>query len=656
MKTITFLWSRLHIGCLLILTIIASCSDETEESPNVQIELTTINLTASDTEEATVTFTVNTSWTLTTSDTRAIPAWFTIDRTSGNAGTYTLAIKITEENTSDTDNRIGYIHIIAGTAKSTITIIQPPRNIIEVESISIDRAELKLGIGKTETLNVTVIPENATDKSLVWKSDNPKVATVNDTGKVEGVSNGQTTVTVTTRNGEKSAQCLVVVGNPENMFDNEDKPDIDGSSEEKAYEIATAEQLLLLSNRVNGKESDKWNNKYYKLTNDIDMSSVCGEEKGSWMPIGRGSSNITVTQFTGNFNGCGKSIKSLYYNINKAKYPTQGGLFGIIDEDAIIKNIVMESPQIYGNLYCGAIAGVAGHSMYNRDSMPIISGCTVNGGVIKCNVAAGGIVGSNEGIIIDCNVSECEIVSSERESGGIVGSLSYRWDIPSLVKNCKVANSKISSVSSAGGIAGSYYNSKIYASTVTNCEIAGLKIIGGIAGGNIGGILDYYIAGCYVDNTILTATDMEQGTFGESKGVGGIIGTFRTIYLSYKIYSCYVANSVIVSPVSYNAGYIAGKYGRDVPNTEGIKGLSIDACYYSNMDGRNTVSKAIGSNYNMLANTYEIEGNQWGDAEKGAIKEMNDKLDKLSNEGHDIGYRYAIGKDNNVPILIKSEK
>ncbi len=637
--------------CVSVITIVTSCSKATEETPNVQIEISTINLTSSNTKKATVIFTVNTSWKLMTSDTRAIPAWFTTDQTSGEAGTHTLTIEITEENPSGTDNRTGYIHIIAGSAKSSITIIQPPRNNIAVESISINKTSLKLAVNETETLTITFTPENTSDKLLVWKSDNPAIATVDDTGKVKGISNGKATITVTTRNGDKSAQCLVIIGNSGNMFDNEDNPNIDGSSEEKAYEIATADQLLLLSNRVISREADKWNKKFYKLTKDIDMSLICGEDKGSWQPIG-GAIDYTVYSFDGVFDGCGMTIKSLYYNIDQANYRTQGGLFGVVG--GIVKNITLESPKVYGDSYCGAIAGVTGN---NQNSTAIIKGCTINDGTIKCNVGAGGIVGAAKGAIIDCCISKCEIVASTRLCGGITGDLSYQWK-EGVVKNCKVTNSKISSSGhSVGGIVGWCSGANIYASAVVDSKISGLRAVGGIVGYATVQNEEYTTtAGCYANNIILTANDTTQGVANENKGLGGIVGCLNnwSSILGYKIYSCYISNSTIESPVSYNSGYIAGANKR-LQDTEGH--LSIDACYYHNIDGMNIVNKAIGFIYNdALANTNEITENLWGDIGKGSIKDMNDKLDDLSNKGYDIEYRYTINKNTNLPILIKSNK
>ena len=81
---------------------------------------------------------------------------------------------------------------------------------IEVESISLDKTTLKIGLGKTsEALKVTFTPANAKDKTITWSSNPTTVATVTD-GKVTGVAEGTATITATTANG-KTATCNVTV-------------------------------------------------------------------------------------------------------------------------------------------------------------------------------------------------------------------------------------------------------------------------------------------------------------------------------------------------------------------------------------------------------------------------------------------------------------
>ena len=70
---------------------------------------------------------------------------------------------------------------------------------------------IELTVGGTLQLKATVMPENASDKTVTWKSDNEAAVTVNNEGTVIAVSEGKATITVTTQNENKEANYVVTV-------------------------------------------------------------------------------------------------------------------------------------------------------------------------------------------------------------------------------------------------------------------------------------------------------------------------------------------------------------------------------------------------------------------------------------------------------------
>ena len=81
-----------------------------------------------------------------------------------------------------------------------------------VSSINLNTTSISLKAGETFSLSATVLPNNATDKSLIWESSNASVATVSDNGVVKGISLGQTEITVSAIDGSGvSAVCQVNV-------------------------------------------------------------------------------------------------------------------------------------------------------------------------------------------------------------------------------------------------------------------------------------------------------------------------------------------------------------------------------------------------------------------------------------------------------------
>lgn len=86
---------------------------------------------------------------------------------------------------------------------------------IFVEEIKLDQSELILDVGGSENLNVTLTPENASDKGVIWESGNTAVATVDEDGKVTAVGGGTTQITCTTTDGSMLIeQCEVTVIQP----------------------------------------------------------------------------------------------------------------------------------------------------------------------------------------------------------------------------------------------------------------------------------------------------------------------------------------------------------------------------------------------------------------------------------------------------------
>ena len=83
---------------------------------------------------------------------------------------------------------------------------------IPATSITLDKTELSLEISQTAQLVATVLPENATDKLVTWKSSDESIAKVDANGVVTAVAVGETVITATTTDGsDLSASCKVKI-------------------------------------------------------------------------------------------------------------------------------------------------------------------------------------------------------------------------------------------------------------------------------------------------------------------------------------------------------------------------------------------------------------------------------------------------------------
>lgn len=80
-----------------------------------------------------------------------------------------------------------------------------------VTGIRISEKLIDLGMGYKKQITATIMPDDATDKSVEWTSENPEIAAVSDNGTITGKSYGRTVVTATTTDGGYTAKCVVRV-------------------------------------------------------------------------------------------------------------------------------------------------------------------------------------------------------------------------------------------------------------------------------------------------------------------------------------------------------------------------------------------------------------------------------------------------------------
>ena len=123
------------------------------------------------------------------------------------AGTATITVTATNgtEDTADDKTVTCEVTVTEAAVKTDIT------------GITLDKTTVSLEVEQTETLTVTVEPEEATDKTLTFKSSDEKIATVDEEGKITAVAEGSTVIIVTADNGtaeaedDKTATCIVTV-------------------------------------------------------------------------------------------------------------------------------------------------------------------------------------------------------------------------------------------------------------------------------------------------------------------------------------------------------------------------------------------------------------------------------------------------------------
>ncbi|MBQ8013271.1 MAG: Ig-like domain-containing protein [Treponema sp.] len=124
-----------------------------------------------------------------------------------------------DESVATVDSTGNVTFVGAGTATITATApsgvkaeakITIQAAIVAVTGVSLDQTSATIKKAGTVTLTATVAPENASNKKVTWTSSKEDVATV-ENGVVTGVGSGTATITVTTEDGEKTAEFEVTV-------------------------------------------------------------------------------------------------------------------------------------------------------------------------------------------------------------------------------------------------------------------------------------------------------------------------------------------------------------------------------------------------------------------------------------------------------------
>lgn len=91
--------------------------------------------------------------------------------------------------------------------------LSEPPAVVNVTGVTLDQTKKELKIGESFTLAATIAPADATTKDYTWSTSSAGIATV-ENGKVTAKGPGTATITVTTKDGNKAATCVITVPEP----------------------------------------------------------------------------------------------------------------------------------------------------------------------------------------------------------------------------------------------------------------------------------------------------------------------------------------------------------------------------------------------------------------------------------------------------------
>lgn len=450
-----------------------------------------------------------------------------------------------------------------------------------VTGVTIEPSEAELTVGSSTKLTATVLPENATNKNVIYSVDDESILSVDQDGNVTGLSLGTATATVTTEDGGFTASAEINVI-PVRVTGVSISP--------KSASIALGCTVQLAASI---KPSNAANKNLSWSVSDETIISVDGQ--GTVTGLSLGTATVTVTTedggftasaeitvyyapantwtaigtnrinnngFCGVFNGDGYAVRGIYINTQESYQ----GLFGNSGGGSIIANLGVAESYIYGDTYVGGVVGYNGAGYNDVEySGGTVTNC-YNTGSVTGKDHVGGVAGINEDTVTDCyNVGS---INGNKYVGGVVGGNS--WD--DTVTDC-CNTGIVTGKDYVGGVVG--YNA-YGTSAVTDCYNTGIVIGERFVGGVIGYLFVGTAINCY-----------NEGSITGERFVGGVIGDNED-----PITACY--NTGIVSGVSHVGGVI------------GNNSDTVTACYNTGIvTGGSYVGGVAGYNWSRtFANCY----------------------------------------------------
>lgn len=159
------------------------------------------------------------------------------------------------------------------TATCDVTVVAD----VVVDKITLDKTTLSLAIEEEATLIATISPKEASEKIVVWTSDKPEVASVDDKGRIKGLKKGSALITAAA--GGKSARCTVTVT---------DSQAEEISLDKYSFEMHTTDRMQLVASVIPA-------NVFTTLWETSDKTVAVVDEKGVVKATGAGTATITAS-------------------------------------------------------------------------------------------------------------------------------------------------------------------------------------------------------------------------------------------------------------------------------------------------------------------------------------------------------------------------
>lgn len=222
-----------------------------------------------------------------------------------------------------------------------------------ITSLTLDKTEVTVYMCETFQLNAKYIPSNATDKTLVWKSSDEKIATVDENGLVTALTPGNVKIEVSAVGGAKAECNITVLKNETEYPESEHNYSADSDDWQEYTHFGKGVLSLTVKFSEQSSLEDYWDYVYVHDAGGNLVKTYTGTEiSGAELTVNGNSFSIHLTSDSGG-NYYGYSIESVTPNYGDI-IPVESMYIGIdygddyfIPEWASIGDTIKLSCEVY---------------------------------------------------------------------------------------------------------------------------------------------------------------------------------------------------------------------------------------------------------------------------------------------------------------------
>ena len=388
---------------------------------------------------------------------------------SGKVGYWCTASA--KENQSFVANPYGYWEDF-GKARSCNFIIkaftdnETQTPVVEVESVSLNKSEMTLTEGESETLAATVTPENAENKSIIWSSNNEAVATVDANGTVIAKRAGTAVITATSTNG-KSAGCTVTV-------EKKQIPVTEVRLSESTVGIVEGSTYKLTATVLPENTTDSKNVSW--SSNNEAVATV--DANGNVTAKRAGTAVITATSTNGKSAGCTVTVEKKQIPVTEVRLSES--TVGIVEGSTykltatVLPENTTDSKNVSWSSNNEAVATVDanGNVTAKRAGTAVITATSTNGKTAGCTVT----VSKKEIPITEVRLNKSTETLTEGETTTLTATVLPENTTDSKSVSWRSSNSEVATVDAKGTVTAKRAGTAVITATSTNGKTAGCTV------------------------------------------------------------------------------------------------------------------------------------------------------------------------------------